>query len=234
MKRAVLAAVIALLGCLCSLHAQGASQSRRILFDTFVPIAARIQPGDRQIVVESAQPTPDVAYPEEGAFVARLVQKNPIIFTGRVVGKQPVFLRLLAGQKPTEVSTINANWIGSRITVMVERIIQAVDEFSLTILQRLTFIEDGDGTATIYGVRIDAETPWLDQIQQGRRYLISGRIKNAEFSSTGMWMEPANGGNMKPRFQDPYLGRPKMFEQWTIDQATDSLELEVERRRLAH
>jgi hypothetical protein len=128
MKQTVLAVMIAS-GFVFTLYAQGASQTRRILFDTFRPIVSRIVPGDQRIVVMSANPVPDVAWPDEDAFVATIVQENPIIFTGRVIEKQPVFLRLFAGQKATEVSSAEANWIGSRITVLIDRIIQTVDEF---------------------------------------------------------------------------------------------------------
>jgi hypothetical protein len=116
-------------------------------------------------------------------------------------------------------------------------------EFPLTLLQRLTFVEEGDGSATVNGVRIDTETPWLEPIQGGRRYLISARIRGGAFYSTGMWMEPAAGGNMQPRFRESgsratpaeraVRGPKTPFDAWTIDEATDSLELEVQRRRLA-
>lgn len=233
MKRAVLAAVILSLAYVSALHAQGTSQARRILFDTFVPIAARILPGDQRVTVVSANPKPAVAYPEED-FVVRLVRRNPIIFMGRLVDKQPVFMRRIAGQKVTQVSPAEANWIGSRVTVLIERTIQTTNEFPLIVLQRLTFVDDGDGTATINGVRVDTETPWLEPLQQGRRYLIAGRISGGEFSSTGMWMEPPDGVFMRPRLRDSSVDRPKTpFDERTIDEATDSLELEVQRRRPA-
>lgn len=204
MKQVVLAAVIAMFGYVCALDAQGAAQTRRLLFDTFKPIATRLLPGDQRVTVVSANPSPAVAYPDED-FVARLVRRNPIIFTALVVETRPVFMRLIAGQKFTEVLPVEANWIGSRVTVMVDRVTQTTDELPLMTLQRLTFVEEGDGTATINGVRVDTETPWLDPLQQGRRYLISGRIQEGELSSTGLWMEPADGGNLRPRFKDSSL-----------------------------
>jgi hypothetical protein len=240
MKRTVWAAAIAALACVCALHAQSAAQTRRILFDSFVPIASRILPGDRRITVVSAKPLPAVVHIPPEDVVARLVQKNPTIFMGRIVEKQPVFLRLVAGQKSTEVSSAEAIWIGSRVTVLIERIIHTTDELPLTLLQRLTFIEEGDGSATVNGVRIDTETPWLEPIQQGRRYLIAGRIVDGAFSSAGMWMEPPEGGKMRSRLRDPSarVGQasrvPKTpFDDWRIEDATDSLELEVQRRRPA-
>jgi hypothetical protein len=241
MKRVFLSSLIASLGWVLALYSQGGSEPRRILFDSFEPIASRIIAGEQRIVVVSAKGRPDVAHPDDGSFVATIVRDNPIIFAGRIVQKQPVFLRLRAGQNALEVSMTEANWVGSRITVMVDRIIQTADELPLTILQRLTFTEEGDGTATINGVRVDTETPWLEPLQQGRRYLISGRIKGGAFSSTGMWMEPADGGNLRPRFRDstspyttadpPLFRAPKTpFVAWTIDEASDRLQAEVQRR----
>jgi hypothetical protein len=231
MKRTSWSTVIVSLAFVCSLHAQGTSSARRILFDTFVPIVARIQPGDQRITVVSANPMPAVAYPEED-FPARLVRNNSIIFTGRIVDRQPVFMRRLAGQPFMQVPAAEANWVGSRLTVLVERVIQTVSEFPLIALQRLTFIDDGDGTATIGRVRIETETPWLEPTRQDRRYLVSGRVVDGKFLSTGMWMEPADGGAMKPRLRDST--RPKIsFDEWRIDEATDLLELEVRRRDAA-
>ncbi len=224
-----------------ALLAQVGAQPRRIPFVTLEPIVKRIQPGDQRILIVSPLPERDLAHPEEGTFVATIVKENPIIFTGRIVEKQPAFLYLRGRQNYREVSIAEANWIGSRITVMVDRILQTVDELPLTILHRLTFIEDGDGTAMINGVRVDTETPWLDPLQQGRRYLISGRLKAGAFSPTGMWMEPADGGNLRPRLREfwaftslekPPVRTPRTpFDDWTINEASDSLEVEVQRQR---
>ena len=233
MKRALWSAVI-IFGCVLALHGQSAFQPRRILFDTFVPIAARILPSDERVVVTSAQPGPDVAWPEEGAFVATIVRKNPIIFTGRVVVKQPVFMRLFAGQAFTEVPFTQANWIGSRITVLIDGIVHTVDELPLTLLQRLTFIDDGDGTATVNGVRIDTVTPSFEAIEQDRRYLVTGRLRGGAFSPSGMWMEPSAGGIMRPRLRKiSELELRSPFDEWTVDEAAQSLASESRRQAAA-
>src|SRR5688500_2328591 len=73
----------------CSLFARGYGTSSRILFDSFEPIASRIIPGEQRIVVVSAKGTPDVAHPEDGAFVVTIVRDNPIIFAERRAGERP-------------------------------------------------------------------------------------------------------------------------------------------------
>ena len=240
MKRTVVASAIVSVGCVLALHGQSASQPRRILFDTFVPIAARILPGDQRLVVMSAQPGPDASYVEADAFVATLVRRNPIIFVGRIVETRPAFLRLFAGQKATEVPVAEANWIGSRIIVRVEWIIRSPDEAPLTTMQQLAFVDELQGTATINGASVETETRFFEPIEQGRRYLFAGRLNAGAFSSTGMWMEPADGGSMRARFRDPLrvnppadpaLSVPKSpFDEWTIADATYWLEKEVQRQ----
>jgi hypothetical protein len=241
MRRSASVIAIALCGWVSAFSAQDSSQPRRILFDTFQPIAARILPGDQRIVVVSGQPAPGFALPEADVFVTAIVQENPIIVTGRIIEKQPVFMRLLAGQPYLEVPAVEANWIGSRVTVTVDRIIQTVAEMALMTLQRLTFVEAGDGAVTIRGVRIETETPWLAPLQLGRRYLITGKMNGGVFSTTGMWMDPPDGGSLHPRFKDrsapftpagtPASGTPGTpFDAWTIDEAIRSLESEVRRQ----
>lgn len=244
MKRAVLSMMFALFGCAVALHAQASAPSRQIFFETFRSIAERILPSDKWIVVMSGTPMPAVAHVPDDEFLSTIVRENPIIFTARIVEKRPVFMRLRAGEKFTEVSTAEANWIGSRITVMVDRIIQTVDKLPLMTLQRLTFVEEGDGTATISGVRVDTETPWLEPVQQGRRYLITGRIRDGEFSSTGLWMEAPDGASMRPRARDSSarstadrplaLRIPKTpLDEATVDEAVNRLETEAQRQRTA-
>jgi|SRR5688572_21578256 len=240
MKRHALLIAIASFGCVFTLQAQRAPQPRRILFDTFVPILSRILPGDQWIVVTSGNPAPAFASVAENAVVSEIVRHNPIIFTGRLVEKRPLFLRRRAGERSTEVIGPSANWIGSRVTMTIDRIIQTVDALPLTTLQRLTFVEEGDGSTGAEGVRIDTETPWLEPLEEGRRYLITGRIRNGEFSSTGQWMEPADGGPLRSRVRAAQVepvgagpnGKPKrLFEGVTLGEAARQLEDEARRRR---
>ena len=131
------------------------------------------------------------------------------------------------------------NWIGSQVTVQVDRVIQTTEGFPLALQQRFTFIEDGDGSAVVNGVRVDTETPWLWPIESRKRYVITGRIKNGRFQSTGMWMEPTGGGPVRGQVQGPRLGgllslpEPEVrtpFEDWTVEEASFWLDSEVQRR----
>jgi hypothetical protein len=220
-------------------HAQQpAAEPRRIYFDSR-PIVDLIRPGDRHLVL--ALPPAPPAFGDCGnkSCVAAILDENPIVFAGRLVQKEPAFLTL-RDLDYTLTSMDQANWIGSRITMRIDWGIQTMDTFPLAAGDRLTFIDDGDGSAMVNGVRVDTETPWLWPTESGRRYLITARIKRDQFMTTGMWMEPAAGGSM--RSNASRAGRtpgdlrparspmPTPFDDWTIEQATFFLEQEVQRR----
>jgi hypothetical protein len=222
--------------------AGGQVKVRRIHFEA-KPIIALLQPADQQVLIVHPTVPPAFADPNERPFVPAIVQENPIIITGRVIDKQPAFLTLRGRQDFTPAAMNEANWIGSQVTVLVDRVIQTIEAFPLAPQQRFTFIEDGDGTAVVNGVRVDTDTPWLWPIQSGKRYLITGRIKTERFQATGMWMEPDGGGNVRGQVRgtgrqggpssppEPEFRTP--FEDWTIEEASYWLDMEVQRRQAA-
>src|SRR5262245_37590744 len=70
---------------------QGPSDPRYIGF-SFEPIIEAIRPGDRHVVVESGRVRPAVDVAPEGSFLATILEVNPVILVGRIVGKEPAFL----------------------------------------------------------------------------------------------------------------------------------------------
>ena len=139
----------------------------------------------------------------------------------------------------TVVPLEKANWIGSLITVQVDHVIQNSTALALTDGQRISFIDDGEGSATINGVRVETETPWLWPIERGR-YVISARVIKDRFVATGMWNEPNPGGTIRGRFHDADEtssdpprsdARYRFHGEWNINQATFELEREITKRR---
>jgi hypothetical protein len=198
-----------------------------------------IRPDDRHVVLLHPTAAPALADPGSRSFIAAIVGENPVIIAGRVVEKQPVFLNLRTLQEYTLAPTDQANWIGSRLTVLVDRVIQTIDALAIAPGSTVTFVDEGDASAFVNGVRVDTETPWLWPIESRRRYLITGRLKNDHFVATGMWMEPAIGGSMRAPVRtvpepgillppEPAVRTP--FDDWNIEQASFFLDLEVQRR----
>lgn len=220
--------------------AQSTGEPRQIYFDTR-PIVEHLRRGDKHVRLLHPVATP--AFGDLGSgtsFVAAIVERNPIIFAGRVVEKQPALLTLRFLQDHSPATIEEANWIGSRVTVLVDRVIRTLDAFPLPLRERFTFVDETDGSAVINGVRVDTETPWLWPFEPGRRYLITGRIKRDQFLATGVWMEPPGGGNMRAHHSraDKIVGdtgpprspNRSPFDDWTIDEASYYLEQEVLRR----
>jgi hypothetical protein len=239
MKQLRLVAIMAWVASSGVAFTQPAPASRRPVGFYPRPIVELLQAGDRHIVLTHPTTPPDLAYPEPELFIPTILNGNPIVFAGRVVEKRPVFMRLRGRRQFTVVRMEEANWIGSQMTVSIDRVIQTLDSFPLAAGQRLTFMDDGDGTAVIAGVRVDTETPWLAPIEPGRRYLITAAIESEELRATGMWMEPAIGGSMRsrlhttPRPGDSPLNPEHVtpFDGWTVDEASFFLEAELQSRR---
>ena len=100
--------------------------------------------------------------------------------------------------------------------------------------QEISFIDEGDGTAIINGVRVDTHTDWLRPIERGQRYLITAEVKN-RFMVTGMWDEPIGGGRMRGRVLHRHDldnkddgGQPS---EWHINDAVYHLEREIAKQR---
>ena len=240
MTRSIMAVVlVTVIGAPCS-FAQAVVEPRRI-DEEHRPIVERLRPDDRHVILVSATTEPAWGDPGD-RFVEEIVNTNPVIVVGRIVEKRPVFLNLRMRRRYTFASLDQANWIGSRLTLLVDRVIQTIDELPLAPGERLTFVEDGDGSAVINGVRVDAETPWLWPVEMGRRYLITGRLETNRFVATGMWMEPPAGGNMRANVTRARSGRTpgelgpfrspvaSPFDDWSIEEASFFLEQEIQRR----
>ena len=154
-------------------HASAQVDSR---LDFRRPIVERIQPEQRYLLLQrsfSSHP------PELGnkSFVTALVDFNPIILTGRVIRKQPAFLDVWnSSGKFAVVPMAEANWIGSRLTVLIVRVIQTETVLTLAEGNRLDFIWEHYGSTIINGTRVDAETESLWPVDEGKRYLIVGRL----------------------------------------------------------
>ena len=161
---------------------------------------------------------------------------------GRIVEKRPAFLTLRTLQDYSPAPMNQANWIGSRVTVQVDWVIQTIDTLPLESRERLTFIDESEGSATVNGVHIETETPWLWPIESGRRYLVAGRVERDQFMATGMWMEPTGGGSVRSHIREVRrpgevmalrAPNPTPFDDWTIEEASVFLEQEVQRRAAA-
>jgi hypothetical protein len=161
-------------------------------------IVEQIQPGQPYLLLQRGLTS--LLHPVElgdKSFVTVLVESNPVIFTGRVIRKEPAFI-----QRGTVVPLTEATWIGSRLTVLIERAIQTVDELPLMEGEQITFVWEHHGSAIINGTRVDAETLGLWPIEEGKRYLVAGRFMQIGRSTekrlvAEMWLEPTDGAPLR-------------------------------------
>ena len=199
------------------LLAQASPEARRI-FRSKQPIAKSILAGERHVELRRILMTEPVELGPDQSFVDALVEFNPIIFIGRVVRKEPEFLDFRDPQVSfTIVPMVEATWIGSRVTVAVERVIQTADGFPLSTGSRIVFVVDSDGTATIDGTKVDAETEMTWPVEAGKRYLITGGIKGigiagARFEASGLWLESFDGAPLRGPSRSPLPFDPARFE----------------------
>ena len=243
-----LAGTVVLVCAAANLPAQTSNEPRRI-DASHRPIVERLQPDDRHVTITRTIIVEPVEVVGK-SFVATIVDFNSIIFTGRVVRKQAAFidLRNSGGALFTVVPMAEANWIGSSLTMQIERVVRTTEELPLTGDARLAFVVDYDGTATVKGARVDAETPHLWPIEEGKRYLVTGNVtelgrdRTRTFVPTGMWLEPREGAPLRGPSRTP--STPDRLRQETVPTferdapsdttiyaVTDRLEEEVGRRK---
>ena len=214
------------------------------------PIVSQIKQGERNIRMSR---TVHVERTDKGdkSYVAAVVERSPIIFTGQVIRKEPAFLDIWntgAGVLFTVVPMAEATWIGSSLTVRVERVIQTTQALPLNDGGRVEFVVDFDGSATVMGTRVDTETPWRWPIEQGKRYLIAGHVleigrsKTKSFYPDDTWLEPFFGGPLRGPVRKALTPdqsvheTPPTFEQdgavpTDIFAVTERLEAEVTKRK---
>ena len=122
-----------------------------------------------------------------------------------------------------------ATWIGSRLTVLIEHVIQTVDELPLMEGEQITFVWEHHGSAIINGTRVDAETLTQWPIEEDKRYLVVGPFTELGQSTerglvARMWLEPADGAPLRgpdrtaltplPRDPAPTAPRPAGSVVW--------------------
>lgn len=145
------------------------------------------------------------------------------------------------------MSFTDATWIGSRLTVQIDQVIRTIGELPLSHGGQLAFVVDVDGSALINGTQVDAETPGLWPVEQGKRYLFAGavrelgRFKDKQFLPYEIWLEPSLGAPLRgpareKRFpNDPGYQTVPTFEQDDIATdmlgVTERLQQEVSKRR---
>ena len=227
--------------------AQTSPEPRRVVRSKR-PIVELIQPGERHIQIRRIVITEPVEIVPGKSFTEALVEFNPIIFTGRVVRKEPLFVDFRDPRVSfTIVPLAEATWIGSRITLLVERVIQTAGGFPLMNGDRIVFDVESDGSATIGGVRVEAETEMLWPIEEGKRYLVTGTVKgdgvsDARFEQSGMWLEPFDGGPLRGPSREPLAPNPSAYDTkptferdgagpLDIDSVASRLEQAVSKRR---
>jgi len=207
------------------------------------PIVKSLKPDDQHVLLTCIRIGDPVDIGRR-SFIAALVDFNPVIFIGRVVRKEPAFIDLwnAGGRLFTVVPMSEANWVGSHLTVQIERVIRTSVELPLVQGRRFTFVEDYDGSATINGVRVDAEDPRLWPIVADKRYLVTGEVKplgrqnTRVFVPSGMWLEPFRHvaerqvDETLPTFE---LDVPRTIGDTTLRTVTDGLEREVTRQKAA-
>jgi hypothetical protein len=200
-----------------------------------------LRPGDRHVVILHPNTPPlAIAVPPRNVFAGQLVEQSEVIIVTRIVAKRPIFLDLQWRRVFTPVPQQDANWVGSSIEMRIERIIKNSSRDVLQEGERLTYIEDSDGSTIINGTRVDTETNWLRPIEVGRRYIMSGRFTDRGFMPEGTWEEPAPGLGLRqmgkspprratdlPAADDEY---PSAFGDWNVDQVIYSLQLDVDKR----
>ena len=209
---------------------QEQSAARRVEF-SFRPIAEGLRAGDRYVVISSPIQTTLIDSESAASWEEKLAEV-PIIAIGRVVIKRAAFLNLRNFRTFTLVDADRANWIGSSITVQIEEVLKNGSSMSLAPEQRVTFVDEGDGSGMINGVHVDTRTEWLRPVELGRRYLLTAEVKD-RFIVTGMWDEPDSRGRMQGRFRDGHEAFDKVqpFSEWNIDEAAHRLRQEIIRQR---
>ena len=220
-------------GCRSNLHPcsdEGAAAPRSIEFSFERPIAQALRPGDKHVVMESPVEVPLTGRPENSSWETRIAEANSIILIGRVVEKRPEFMNLQNFRTFTVVRADQATWIGSTITMRVDEVLKNSTKMPLSEGQEISFIDEGDGTVMINGVRVDTRTDWLRPIERGQRYLLTAEVKN-RFIVTGMWDEPIGGGRMRGRVLERHDldnsrdgGQPS---EWHINDAVYHLQREI-------
>lgn len=163
------------------------------------PIVEQIQPGQQYLLLQRVVTDHPVELGDE-SFVTALVKSNPVMFTGRVIRKEPAFIDVWGSG--TVVPVAEATWIGSRLTVLIERVIRTVDELPLMDGEQFTFVWEHHGSAIINSTRVDAETVSQWPIEDGKRYLVAGRFTELGRSTdeglvAEMWLEPADGAPLR-------------------------------------
>lgn len=242
MKSTLALSFAAVIACGALLVSQGASEPRRVPFSSR-SISSMIRPGERQIVVTSGLQRPHAAESPEGtAFVAAIAEWNPILLIARVTDIQPHFFNMSLPVDVTPVPPEQANWIGSRITINVERVLSTTSDMTLDEGSRVTFVDEGAGSAVINGTRVDTETEWLAPIERGRRYLIAARVEDGRFIATAMFHDQTLRSTLKGRERPP-RARPGQaavdeydydrtpFKDWTMNEAAYWLEQAVAKKR---
>jgi hypothetical protein len=179
-----------------------APQRPRVIYASPTPIVDVLRPGERQVFMKIQMFNESSGYGDK-PMPAALVELNPVILTGRITQREPVFLDMFTGGYRYRIVPVSdANWVGSRLTVQVERVIRTRDTFPLKPGDRFNFVVEFDGSATINGTRVETETPDMWPIEQGKRYLIAGdyratRSAPMEFVPSGLWLEASEGAALR-------------------------------------
>jgi hypothetical protein len=104
----------------------------------------------------------------------------------------------------TIVPVAEAAWIGSRLTVRIERVLQTVDALPLMEEEQITFVWEHHGSAIINGTCVDAETLSLWPIEEGKRtWLPAASPSLAAQRTRGLWLRCGSNPPMDAPLRGP-------------------------------
>jgi hypothetical protein len=124
------------------------------------PLTQLIKPGQKELIVERDDGQPLAGRPPAGmSQLEWLTSVASYVFIIRVNRLEP---RLVD----------NESWLETTATAQVEAVLKDVPARPVDVKQPLRFDHDG-GVLVAYGATIRAELAWVDQFEEGGRYLCS-------------------------------------------------------------
>lgn len=207
----------------------------RRFMSTGRPIVEQLQSDDRHVVME-LNASIDASSSRSESRVRFLDAESDTVLVILLEERAPEFVwRQFFENTPAPVE--DANWIRSRASGRIERIVKSETDMLLAIGDRVSFEEDG-GTATVRGIQVDAVLPWARPLVVGRRYLVFGRYADGEFERIAIYEEGRSG--LMQTLVRPLPVRPETahraaamedeFEQWGLEEAIQRIQAAVAAR----